>query len=85
MKLLKDKAEYREVAFLDTQTGKVFIVRSTAKTDQTLDFEGRTYPLIKLETSSDSHPAYTGHETRPVITSSRIQAFRSRYARKDPL
>ena len=51
---------YRPVAFKDMSNGDVFISRSTAATKETIDIDGVTYPLVKLEISSTSHPYYTG-------------------------
>ena len=47
---------YRPVVFKDMSNGDVFLSRSTAKTNDTIEFEGETYPLIKLEISNTSHP-----------------------------
>jgi large subunit ribosomal protein L31 len=75
------KKEYRAVVFIDTQTGKKFLTRSTAETDQTIQMEdGKVYPLVKLDVSSDSHPAYTGKLIR-ATPGSRVDAFKKRYAK----
>ena len=51
---------YRPVVFKDMSNGDMFLSRSTAKTNDTVEFEGETYPVVKLEISSSSHPFYTG-------------------------
>ena len=51
---------YRPVVFKDMSNGDVFLSRSTCNTKETIEFEGETYPLVKLEISSTSHPFYTG-------------------------
>ena len=51
---------YRQVAFKDMSNEEVFITRSTINTKETIEIEGVTYPLVKLEISSSSHPFYTG-------------------------
>ena len=52
---------YRPVVFKDMSNGDVFFVsHSTVNTKETIEFEGETYPLVKLEISSTSHPFYTG-------------------------
>ena len=51
---------YRPVVFKDMSNGDVFLSRSTVNTKETIEFEGETYPLVKLEISSTSHPFYTG-------------------------
>ena len=51
---------YREVLFLDLSNGFKFVTRSCVNTKETETFEGKEYPLFKLDTSSESHPLYTG-------------------------
>ena len=46
---------YRPVVFKDMSNGDMFLSRSTCKTNDTVEFEGETYPVIKLEISSSSH------------------------------
>ena len=54
--------EFQEVVFMDSATGAKFLAGSTLKSDETVEFEGETYPLIRVEVSSDSHPFYTGKQ-----------------------
>ena len=55
--------EYRKVVFMDTSTGFKFITGSTKNSNETVEWEdGNSYPLIRVETSSDSHPFYTGRQ-----------------------
>ena len=54
--------EYRPVVFMDTTTGYKFLSGSTKRSSETVEFEGETYPLIRVEISSDSHPFYTGRQ-----------------------
>ena len=51
---------YRPVVFKDMSNGDMFLTKSTAKTNDTVEFEGETYPVVKVEISSTSHPFYTG-------------------------
>jgi large subunit ribosomal protein L31 len=69
---------YRPVAFKDMSNDDVFITRSTVSTKETIDIDGVTYPLLKLEISSSSHPFYTG-KTKLVDTAGRVDKFMSRY------
>ena len=71
--------EYREVAFCDLSINKTFIINSTAQTKETVEIDGVTYPLVKLDTSSESHPFYTGAQTR-IIEAGRVEKFRAKYA-----
>lgn len=69
---------YRPVVFKDMSNGDMFLSRSTCKTNDTIEYEGETYPLIKLEISSSSHPFYTG-KSKLVDTAGRVDKFMSRY------
>ena len=57
-----------------------FLSRSTAKTNDTVEFEGETYPVVKIEISSTSHPFYTG-KSKLVDTAGRVDKFMSRYGK----
>jgi len=75
------KSNYREVVFQDIITGKTFLTRSTAETEQTIAWEdGNVYPLVRIEISSDSHPAYTGRR-KAMVSVGRVEAFRRRYSK----
>ncbi|RMG66449.1 MAG: type B 50S ribosomal protein L31 [Bacteroidetes bacterium] len=71
--------EYREVVFKDISTDYAFVTRSTVQTKETIEWEdGKEYPLVKLEISSDSHPFFTGKQ-KLVDTAGRVDKFYSRY------
>ncbi len=73
--------EYREVVFQDSTSGFAFLTRSTIETSETIDWEdGNTYPLAKVEISSESHPFYTGKQIL-VDSGGRVERFRKRYAK----
>ena len=69
---------YRPVVFKDMSNGDMFLSQSTVNTKETIEFEGATYPLLKIEISSTSHPFYTGKSTL-VDTAGRVDKFMSRY------
>ena len=71
---------YRPVVFKDMSNGDYFITRSTASTKETIEIDGETYPLIKVEISNTSHPFYTG-KSKLVDTAGRVDKFMSRYNR----
>jgi len=71
-------ASYRPVAFRDLSNGDTFITRSTVATKETVEIDGVTYPLVKLEISSSSHPFYTGKQ-KLVDTAGRVDKFMNRY------
>ena len=73
---------YRLVIFKDMSNGHQFLSRSTAPTKETVKWEdGKEYPLIKVEISSESHPFYTGKQ-RVLDTEGRIDRFKKKYAKK---
>ena len=69
---------YRAVVFKDMSNGDMFLSRSTGATKETIEFEGETYPLLKIEISNTSHPFYTGKSTL-VDPAGRVDKFMSRY------
>jgi large subunit ribosomal protein L31 len=74
--------EYREVVFQDISGDFTFITRSTLQTKDKITWkDGKEYPLYKLETSSESHPFYTGAQTR-VVETGRVEKFRQKFAAK---
>lgn len=73
--------EYREVVFQDMQNDFKFITRSTLQSRETIEIDGKTYPLFKLDTSSESHPFYTGAQTR-IVEAGRVEKFRQKFAAK---
>ncbi|AWN24963.1 type B 50S ribosomal protein L31 [Streptomyces sp. NEAU-S7GS2] len=73
---------YRPVVFRDKAADFAFLTRSTATSDKTIEWEdGKTYPVIDVEISSQSHPFYTG-TARVLDTAGRVERFERRYARR---
>jgi len=70
--------DYRKVVFKDMSNEHTFITRSTAKTKETIELDGKTYPLIKIEISNTSHPFYTG-KIKLVDSAGRVDKFMNRY------
>ena len=74
--------QYKEVVFLDTSSGFQFLTRSTMTSKDTVKWEdGNSYPLIKVEISSASHPFFTGQKMF-VDTAGRVEKFNRRYKKK---
>jgi large subunit ribosomal protein L31 len=69
---------YRDVVFHDLSCDFKFISRSTIQTKDKITLEGKEYPLIKLEVSSESHPFYTGQH-KIVDTAGRVEKFRQKF------
>lgn len=71
--------DYREVVFQDISTDFAFLTKSTIKTKDTIKWaDGKEYPLVKVEVSSQSHPFYTGKQ-KIVDTAGRVERFRRKY------
>lgn len=72
---------YRPVVFRDKSAGTAFLTRSTATSDQTVEWsDGNTYPVIDVDISSASHPFWTGKQ-RMLDSAGRVEKFQRRYAR----
>ena len=71
--------DYREVCFVDLSNGFKFVTRSCVNTKETVKMDdGRELPLFKLDTSSESHPFYTG--TQKILdTEGRVDRFMRKY------
>ena len=73
---------YREVCFLDLSSNFQFVTRSCAPTKETIKLDdGRELPLYKLDTSSESHPFYTGTQKSVDNMGGRVEKFRNRFGR----
>ncbi|MEE1740368.1 type B 50S ribosomal protein L31 [Streptomyces sp. BE147] len=69
----------RPVVFRDRAAGVAFLTRSTADAERRVEWEdGNVYPVIDVETSSASHPFYTG-ERQVLDTAGRVERFHRRY------
>ena len=76
--------QYQTVIFLDTSSNHGFLTRSAIDTKgrETMKWEdGKTYPVVKIEVSSESHPYYTGKQ-KIVDTAGRVEKFKRRYTKK---
>ncbi len=69
---------YRTALFVDSSSGKQFLVGSTVATTEVGTYsDGKEYPMLTVEISSASHPFYTGKETT-IDTAGRVDKFRKR-------
>jgi large subunit ribosomal protein L31 len=69
---------YREVLFIDMSNDFKFVTRSTIQTRETAEYNGKTYPLAKIEVSSESHPFYTGQQ-KIMDTAGRVEKFNKKF------
>jgi|TARA_X000000950_G_scaffold148879_2_gene183648 large subunit ribosomal protein L31 len=71
--------KYRDVVFHDTSVDEYFIIGSTLSTSQTIDWkDGKTYPYFTVDTSSASHPFYTGAQ-QVAKAEGRVAKFNQRF------
>ncbi|MDO5760684.1 MAG: type B 50S ribosomal protein L31 [Bacteroidota bacterium] len=75
---------YRVCAFKDMSNEQVFLTRSCANSRETIEIDGETYPLIKLEISNTSHPFFTG-KVKLVDTAGMVDKYLSKYKNRKPL
>lgn len=81
MKKETHPSDFRDIAFKDITSGEIFIVKSTAKTEETIDVDGKEYPLFTIDTSSASHPFYTGNRSSAKATG-RVERFNKKFGGK---
>lgn len=76
---------YGPVVFRDEAADFQFLTHSTlssAETGETIVWEdGNTYPLVRVDVSSASHPFYTGTQ-RVMDTAGRVQRFEQRFGKR---
>jgi large subunit ribosomal protein L31 len=73
---------YREVCFVDQSNGFKFVTRSCVPTRESVKMDdGRELPLFKLDTSSESHPFYTGTQKSISDMGGRVDRFLKKYNR----
>ena len=70
--------KYQQVLFVDSTTGKRFVVGSTLQPKEKEKFEGKEYPVAHLSTSAYSHPFFTG-SNKFVDAEGRVDRFKNRY------
>src|SRR5947199_10813358 len=72
----------RQVVFKDVSCDFSFLGTSTMDSKETIKWEdGKSYPLIKVEISSASHPFFTGKQRVPE-SGGRIERFKKKYGKK---
>ena len=73
---------YRPVVFQDLSSDFKFLTKSTVDTKETIEWkDGNTYPLVKMEVSSASHPFYTG-KNNFISRAGRVERFNQKYGKK---
>jgi large subunit ribosomal protein L31 len=74
--------EFREVVFKDVSTDWQILTKSTVKAKDKIKWtDGKEYPLVTVDISSQSHPFYTGKQ-RLIDTEGRAEKFMKKYGKK---
>ena len=75
--------EYRDVVFEDVSSSDNirFIIGSTIKTKEKVVIDGVEYPYYKMDTSSATHPQYTGAKNKIMDTAGRVEKFNQRFSK----
>lgn len=74
---------YNEVIFFDSSCDFKFLTRTTMdlKNKEKMTWtDGKEYPVMRIEVSSESHPFYTGKH-KVMDTAGRIDKFKQRFTR----
>ncbi|MCZ1268340.1 MULTISPECIES: type B 50S ribosomal protein L31 [Paenibacillus] len=67
------------VIFFDASADYKFLSSSTKFSNETMEWEdGNSYPVIRVDTSSASHPFFTGKQ-RNVDIGGRVDKFNRKY------
>src|ERR687891_1552653 len=73
----------RRVVFKDASCDFSFLGTSTMDSKETIKWEdGKSYPLIKVEISSASHPFFT-RKQRVLDAEGRIERFKKKYGKSE--
>ena len=73
---------YRPVVFKDNSADFAILTRSTVETKETITWtDGKEYPLVRVDISSQSHPFYTGKQNI-VDTAGRVDRLKRNYGKK---
>ena len=68
-----------DVVFTDVSSKESFLTTTTMTSSETIEWtDGKTYPHIKVDISSTSHPFFSGKE-RKNNTESRAETFKKKY------
>ena len=76
--------DYHPVIFLDSSCDFKILSASTMSSEETMEWEdGGSYPVIRVEVSSASHPFYTGKRQQVLDRGGRIEQFQRRYGKSE--
>jgi large subunit ribosomal protein L31 len=74
---------YQEILFVDSSTGFKFVCGAALQPKEVEKFEGKEYPVVRVSTSSASHPFWT-KSNQFVDSEGRVDKFMKKY-KKTPI
>lgn len=79
---MKDKIhpKVNKVVFLDVTSGAEFLATSTLRSEETKKIDGEDHFVIRVETSSASHPFFTG-KRRNDVRNDQVAKFMAQVAK----
>ena len=69
---------YQEILFVDSSTGFKFVCGAALQPKEKEEFEGKEYPVLRVSTSSASHPFWT-KSNQFVDSEGRVDKFMKKY------
>ena len=72
--------KYEDIVIACTSCGNKFLTGSTKIGKDKVEFEGKEYPVLKVEICSNCHPFYTGQQ-KIVDTEGRVERFNRKYGK----
>lgn len=69
---------YAPVVFRDRSADFLMVTASTITSNESVEVDGRTHPVIDVDVSTASHPFWTGRG-RVLDNEGRVQRFERRY------
>ncbi|MBS0627804.1 MAG: type B 50S ribosomal protein L31 [Verrucomicrobia bacterium] len=69
---------YQEILFVDSSTGFKFVCGSALQPKEKEMFEGKEYPVMRVSTSSASHPFWT-KSNQFIDSEGRVDKFMKKY------
>ncbi len=75
--------ESREILLVDRSADFVLKIKTTTKTNDTFEYEGKEMPAIFIETSSASHPFYTGEQK--ILKTGAVDKFYARMKKAEEM
>jgi|SRR6185295_11398946 len=70
--------KYQKVLFVDSATGRKYLIGSTVHPKEKEMHEGKEYPVVRVAISSSSHPFFVGGK-QFVDAEGRVDKFTKRY------